>query len=89
MAKVIELEQPQPQQSILSEEQIKEVQPKYCKIGLVGKYLNVSRSTGLRIIDAAIESGFDNIKISLSPTLALIRLDVLDEYLDHANGKWM
>ncbi len=89
MAQVYELE-PTPVVTIMHEDEIKSVEPVYCKIAAVPKYLGVSRSTALRLIqDAEDTEEFNDIVVSLSPTLKLVRLKVLDKFIAARHKKWM
>lgn len=78
--KVVDLE-PKVHETIMSDAGIKDFEPKYAKLSAIPKYLGVSRSTALRIIQTAEETGYEHIRVSLSPTLQLVRLRVLDEYI--------
>lgn len=86
--KVVDLE-PKVHETIMSDASIKDFEPKYAKLSTIPKYLGVSRSTALRLVQEAEENGYEHIRVSLSPTLQLVRLRVLDEYIASKNKAWM
>ncbi|TDM15619.1 hypothetical protein [Macrococcus bovicus] len=89
MNKVIQLDNPQPHESILKEEQIVTLQPKYIRASLVHEYIHTSKATANRIIAAAeATKEFSDISISVSSGLKLIVIDRLDAYLEHVNSRW-
>ncbi|UTH13024.1 hypothetical protein [Macrococcus equipercicus] len=89
MSKVIQLDNPQPHESILKEEQMPVLPAKYIRASLVHNYIHCSKATANRLIEAAENTPeFENISISVSSGLKLIVIERLDAYLVHINSKW-
>lgn len=89
MADVINLDVPKPENTILEESQIK-LEPKYLRMAVGNKYIGCSRSTFYNLIEQAEnDKDFqDDITISVSSGLKLVKIEVLDRYLEHINSKW-
>lgn len=89
MADVIDLDVATPENTIHHEEQI--VLPmKYCRIGIVNRYIGCSRSTAYNLIEEAEKTkGFEGISLSISSGLKLVKLSVLDDFLEYKNKKWL
>ncbi|WP_414046659.1 hypothetical protein ACMGE5_10230 [Macrococcus equi] len=89
MSKIIDLDVATPENTIHDESQIK-LEPKYLRMTVGNKYLGCSRSTFYKIIeDAERTKGFENITISVSAGLKLVKITVLDDYLEYVNSKWL
>ncbi|ULG71180.1 hypothetical protein [Macrococcus brunensis] len=89
MSKIIQLDNPQPHESILKEEQVLTLEPKYIRASLVHEYIHSSKATASRLIEAAENTpGFEDISISISSGWKLIVIDRLDAYLEYVNSRW-
>lgn len=89
MPKVIDLDVATPGNTIHEESQL--VLPvKYCRMTAINKYIGCSRSTAYRLIEEAEKTkGFEKVTLSISSGLKLVKLEVLDAYLEHIDGKWL